>query len=58
MYKQEGQWNIKYEQTDMPVDRIITQAHHQTGYAGTQQTRTWLETRNMHIPNKHLQISN
>lgn len=37
MYKQEGQWNIKYEQTDMPVDRIITQAHQQTGHAGAQQ---------------------
>ena len=54
IYKQEGQWNIKSEQKDMPIDRIITRAHHQKVMQVHNSTSTWLETRNMHIPSKYL----
>lgn len=27
----------------MPIDRIIAQAHHQTGHAGIHSTKAWLK---------------
>lgn len=56
IHKQEVQWNIKPEPTDMPIDSNTTWAHHQTGHASIHITGTWLKTRNTHIPSKYIQF--
>ena len=38
--------------------RIIPWAHHQTVRAGTHDTRSWIEKRNMYIPTKYVQFEN